>query len=520
VTPEAVNLAHPNMTVNRDDTGVINMAPLKKSASFTISVDKVQVNPVVKYAEPLKEVAEHEEDEWSAEEDDVVEEVIIKGADWESVNYVVKKFGCEDEVTGMDVSDRYIVAQYFLDPIIDVFDRKSQKLIHRLEGHEYGGQTVQLMGQILYSGSKDCTFRTWDLKTGNEINRVQHHRDYIQSIKVKEVNITGLGEDGEVTAAVTGGAADHLICVYCTDDSGELKKRFTLEGHSGWINKLDLTDTMIISGSQDCTIKLWDLATGDLLQSLQQDAEISCLSLFPLKENYVIFGDGESKLSLLDLNTGTTLHLMPNTLVGTGRYRRSSKYHDKSVDTFHVTDNGYIITASSGSKFVKIWKIENYSDDINKTDVTELQILREHTDYLSVVKVQKDTIFSTSGDGNIYLHRFPEGKQHYDMLRTQERNSVAVLYQGPQIGFAPTVEKPTIICEGKLCKAGKSGLAKSSSSFEVCFALKPLQHSLTEGKLVVPQTINEDSEDDSDCEFVIEYVTDDEDDDDDSEYDM
>ena len=106
------------------------------------------------------------------------------------------------------------------------------------------------------------------------------------------------------------------------------------------------------------------------------------------------------------------------------------------------------------------------------------------------------------------------------MLRTQERNSVAVLYQGPQIGFAPTVEKPTIICEGKLCKAGKSGLAKSSSSFEVCFALKPLQHSLTEGKLVVPQTINEDSEDDSDCEFVIEYVTDDEDDDDDSEYDM
>ena len=106
------------------------------------------------------------------------------------------------------------------------------------------------------------------------------------------------------------------------------------------------------------------------------------------------------------------------------------------------------------------------------------------------------------------------------MLRTQERNSVAVLYQGPQIGFAPTVEKSTIVCEGKLCKAGKSGLAKSSSSFEVCFALKPLQHSLTEGKLVVPQTIEEDSEDDdSDCEYVIEYVTDD-DDEDDSDCDM
>ena len=61
--------------------------------------------------------------------------------------------------------------------------------------------------------------------------------------------------------------------------------------------------------------------------------------------------------------------------------------------------------------------------------MTELQILREHTDYLSVIGVHKDTVFSASGDMNIYLHRFPTGKQHYDMLRTQERNSVAVLYQ-------------------------------------------------------------------------------------------
>eukprot|EP00092_Neocalanus_flemingeri_P075476 GFUD01093493.1.p1 GENE.GFUD01093493.1~~GFUD01093493.1.p1 ORF type:complete len:511 (+),score=129.28 GFUD01093493.1:81-1613(+) len=510
------------MTVNGQaiqDVGVLNMAPLKRSASFTISVDKVEVGKAIKYAEPLKDIAENDEEEWSGDEgDDFVEEVIIKGADWESVNYIVKKFSCEDEVTGMDVSDRYIVAQYFLDPVIDVFDRKSQKLLHHLEGHEYGGQAVQILGQILYSGSKDCTFRTWDLKTGKALSKVSDHKDYIQSMKVKEVCITGLGEDGEVTAAVTGGAADHLINVYNTNEDGALTKRFTLEGHSGWVNNIDITNTMIISGSQDCTIKLWDLETGELFQSLKQDAEISCLRLFPMLEGYVIFGDGESKMSLLDLGSGRTIHLMPNTLVGTGRYRRSSKYHDKSVDTFHVSDNGYIITASSGSKFVKIWKIENYEEDVTKTDVTELQILRDHTDYLSVIGVQKDTIFSTSGDGTIYLHRFPEGKQHYDMLRTQERNSVAVLYQGPQIGFAPTVEKPTVLCEGKLCKAGKSGLAKSSSSFEVCFALKPLSRSLTEGKLIVPQTILEDSEDDSDCEFVIEYVTDDEEDE--SDYDM
>ena len=60
----------------------------------------------------------------------------------------------------------------------------------------------------------------------------------------------------------------------------------------------------------------------------------------------------------------------------------------------------------------------------------------------------------------VIISRFPEGKQHYDMLRTQERSYVFVLYQGPQKGVAAKVEKPTVLCEGKLCKAGKSGLAK------------------------------------------------------------
>ena len=46
-----------------------------------------------------------------------------------------------------------------------------------------------------------------------------------------------------------------------------------------------------------------------------QDAEISCLSVFPQLPSHILFGDGESKLSLLDLGQGSTLHLMPNTLV-------------------------------------------------------------------------------------------------------------------------------------------------------------------------------------------------------------
>lgn len=44
---------------------------------------------------------------------------------------------------------------------------------------------------------------------------------------------------------------------------------------------------------------------------------------------------------------------------------------------------------------------------------------------------------------------------------------MAVLYQGPTAGLAAAVEQPTMPCLGRACKAGKTGLAKSSSSFEV-----------------------------------------------------
>jgi len=47
----------------------------------------------------------------------------------------------------------------------------------------------------------------------------------------------------------------------------------------------------------------------------------------------------------------------------------------------------------------------------------------------------------------------------------------------------------------------------------VCFALKPLTHSLTSGCITLP-AVQEDSDEDSDCEYVIEYVTDSEEDDD------
>ena len=83
---------------SQPQTGILNLTGpgLKKSASFTISVDKIENKPNKRGSRIfIQEEPVEEGEEWSGGEEDEVEEVIIPGTDWESVNYVVKKFGCE-----------------------------------------------------------------------------------------------------------------------------------------------------------------------------------------------------------------------------------------------------------------------------------------------------------------------------------------------------------------------------------------------------------------------------------------
>lgn len=90
----------------------------------------------------------------------------------------------------------------------------------------------------------------------------------------------------------------------------------------------------------------------------------------------LLFGDRSGKLSYLDLETRETIHLLPNILVSTGCYCRSSKYHDKAVDNLYWTGNGYMITASAGSKYIKVWRVSPGRDKTNHhdTEVKEIQV--------------------------------------------------------------------------------------------------------------------------------------------------
>ena len=86
----------------------------------------------------------------------------------------------------------------------------------------------------------------------------------------------------------------------------------------------------------------------------------------------------------------------------------------------------------------------------------------------SILKVHGGTIFSSCSDGQIYLHSFPEDQPHYDMAETENSTSVMINRGNGSVSVSADPEQPTELCEGpKRCKTGKTGLVKSSSSFQV-----------------------------------------------------
>ena len=72
-----------------------------------------------------------------------------------------------------------------------------------MSGHEYGGQCVAPLDTgVIFSASLDRTLRSWDAGTGEQVDCVEDHTDYVQCLCV------------EGAWVATGGQGDKKIMVY------------------------------------------------------------------------------------------------------------------------------------------------------------------------------------------------------------------------------------------------------------------------------------------------------------------
>lgn len=150
-----------------------------------------------------------------------------------------------------------------------------------------------------------------------------------------------------------------------------------LRGHSNGVMALQFIDNILATGSYDCTIKIWDLETGEVLRTLTgHRSGVRCLQFDDTK---LISGSLDKTVKVWNWRTGECIA----THVG----------HDEGVISLHF-DQKYLASGSADHT-VRVWNFRN----------REVSVLRGHTDWVNSVHINSSsrTLFTASDDCTVNL---------------------------------------------------------------------------------------------------------------------
>ncbi|KAJ2954058.1 hypothetical protein O0L34_g2271 [Tuta absoluta] len=184
---------------------------------------------------------------------------------------------------------------------IYVTDCATGKTFQALNGHS--GHVLSLYnwgGAMFVSGSQDKTVRFWDLRTGSCVNVISPPASLPTKVHITQLSTQTLnGHSGHVLslynwggAMFVSGSQDKTVrfwdlrtgsCVNVISPPASLPTKVhttqlskqTLNGHSGHVLSLyNWGGAMFVSGSQDKTVRFWNLRTGSCVNVISPPASL------------------------------------------------------------------------------------------------------------------------------------------------------------------------------------------------------------------------------------------------------
>jgi len=117
----------------------------------------------------------------------------------------------------------------------------------------------------------------------------------------------------------------------------------TLTGHSGDVSTIDVTTDgrLVVSGSEDFTLKVWDLITGELRHTLTGHTDKITGVAVTADGSIAVSGSGDGTLKVWDLATGEVIQ----------------SFNDPMITAVDVTPDGQIALSGSSYGEVIVWDI-------------------------------------------------------------------------------------------------------------------------------------------------------------------
>ncbi|KAI5122220.1 hypothetical protein M0805_002709 [Coniferiporia weirii] len=307
------------------------------------------------------------------------------------------------------------------DNSIHVYSPTTGQLIRSLDGHQGGVWALAATKDTLVSGSTDRTVRIWDLKTGNCTHVFGGHTSTVRCLSIVKPEMVEWADEDGVTRRerwpkrplIVTGSRDHSLRVWTLPKPGEGEYRcygaddnegdpseedveenpyhkLLLEGHDHAVRALAARGRTLVSGSYDCTVRVWDIITGRSKWVLVGHSQkVYSVVLDPTRDQ-ACSGSMDGTVRVWNLNTGQCVH----TLVG----------HTSLVGLLGLSPS-FLVSAAADSS-LRVWDPD--SGELKHT-------LQAHTGAITCFQHDEFKVLSGS-DGTLKMWDIRDGTFVRDLL--------------------------------------------------------------------------------------------------------